>query len=149
MGSNYFESGLWNVVCDRCGSKLKNTEVKLEPRTGEMVCEKCWEPWHPQEITRPIPESQKLPFTRPEGTDTTSPAAPTNRGTVTMLAGALTAVITDSQITSSKRILITGASLDPKGVLSSRPIVSGSGTATVRASVAPYADWTIYYIVTS
>jgi len=34
-----------------------------------MVCSEDWEPRHPQEMIRPIPDQNKLPWTRPEGTD--------------------------------------------------------------------------------
>lgn len=49
---NQFESGKWNVVCDRCGRKYKNDKLRLE-WTGLMVCtgqdtNDCWEP-------KPIP----------------------------------------------------------------------------------------------
>lgn len=70
MRRTWFTSGDWNVICDRCGFKFKATEVKQEPRTGLMVCDRCWESWHPQELIRPLPEQQKLPFTRSEATDT-------------------------------------------------------------------------------
>lgn len=34
-----------------------------------MVCDKDWEMRHPQDLIRPIPEQQKLPWTRPEPAD--------------------------------------------------------------------------------
>lgn len=39
-----------------------------------MVCKPtirpgCWETRHPQELVRPLPEQQKLPWTRPEAAD--------------------------------------------------------------------------------
>lgn len=39
-----------------------------------MVCSPtvkkgCWEIRHPQEFIRPVPDQQKLPWTRPEATD--------------------------------------------------------------------------------
>jgi hypothetical protein len=34
-----------------------------------MVCDQDWEQRHPQELIRPIADQNKLPWTRPEGTD--------------------------------------------------------------------------------
>ena len=31
-----------------------------------MTCSDCWEPRHPQEFIRPIPDQAKLPWTRPD-----------------------------------------------------------------------------------
>lgn len=68
MGRNWFISGEWNAICDRCGNKYKNTELKIDWQ-GLMLCLRCWEPRHPQDLIRPVPEQQKLPWTRPESTD--------------------------------------------------------------------------------
>jgi len=71
--------GVYNVICDRCGFKYKNTQLRKE-WTGAMVCQgpatnDCWEPRHPQDLIRVRPENTKLPFVRPdtEGTLTYSP----------------------------------------------------------------------------
>ncbi len=68
MRNTWFKSGLWNAICDRCGFRYKNTELQQDWQ-GLMVCKTCWEPRHPQEMIRPIPDQNKLPWTRPEGTD--------------------------------------------------------------------------------
>jgi hypothetical protein len=34
-----------------------------------MVCDQDWEQRHPQELIRPIADQNKLPWTRPEGSD--------------------------------------------------------------------------------
>jgi len=60
-----FKSGQWNVICDRCGFKRKSNDVR-EEWTGLMVCEECWEPRHPQDFIRSIPDDQTVPFTRPD-----------------------------------------------------------------------------------
>lgn len=66
-----WELGKWLVICDRCGFKKTNDEVMREPSTNLMVCkDTCWEPRHPQEFIRPHPDEMKVPFTRPEPTDT-------------------------------------------------------------------------------
>lgn len=61
--------GLWNVICDRCGFKYKSNELKKE-WTNLMVCNSCWEPRHPQDFVRSIPDQLPLPYTRPEAPDT-------------------------------------------------------------------------------
>lgn len=68
MASNYFLSGSYNVICDRCGFKYKAGELKKE-WTGLMVCHKCWEPRHPQDFVRGVGDTQAPPWNRPETTD--------------------------------------------------------------------------------
>lgn len=68
MKRTWFTSGDWNAICDVCGSKFKASEL-IQRWDGLMVCQKDWEMRHPQELVRPIPDQQKLPWTRPESTD--------------------------------------------------------------------------------
>lgn len=63
-----WESGKWNVVCDRCGFKFKNTDLRDE-WTGYKVCSECWDPRHPQDFVRAKPDNKPLPWTRPEPND--------------------------------------------------------------------------------
>ena len=66
---NYLELGSFNAICDRCSLKFKNHMLKRE-WTGLMVCEKCYEPRHPQTLIR-VPEEQiSTPWARPEPDDT-------------------------------------------------------------------------------
>lgn len=61
--------GKWLVICDRCGFKRVNTEVRKD-YNGFMVCaDTCWETRHPQEFVRSREDNQKVPFTRPKQTD--------------------------------------------------------------------------------
>lgn len=69
MRNTQWQSGRWNAICDVCGFKFKNTQLK-ERWDGLMVCQSDWETRHPQEMIRAIPDENKLPWTRPEGTDT-------------------------------------------------------------------------------
>lgn len=74
MKKNWFASGDWNFICEVCGFKRKASDG-LERWDGLMVCKPtlkpgCWETRHPQELIRPVPDQQKLPWTRPESTDT-------------------------------------------------------------------------------
>jgi hypothetical protein len=61
---NYFKSGAWNTICDRCGQKLKSTQVRKE-WTGYMVCGPCFEVRHPQDFLRVHEEKITVPFSRP------------------------------------------------------------------------------------
>ena len=139
MRNTWWISGDYNAICDVCGFKFKASQLKKR-WDGAMVCERDWETRHPQELIRPIPDQIKLPWTRPEGTDQ---YVNSQIKTAVMLAGLTSVIITDSTISTSTPVLIIGDITDSKGVLLG--VVSGSGTATITASVAPAADWTIYY----
>lgn len=69
MKSTWWKSGSWNALCDVCGFKFKAETLKLR-WDGLMCCAADWEIRHPQELIRPIPDQSKLPWTRPEATDT-------------------------------------------------------------------------------
>lgn len=84
MKTNFFESGNWNFICEVCGFKRKATEG-VERWDGFMVCKPtikkgCWEMRHPQDLIRPIPDQQKLPWTRPEASDQFISVTMTNSG---------------------------------------------------------------------
>lgn len=66
---NYLELGAWNAICDRCGYKHKNHQLRKE-WTGLMVCSKCFEARHPQDLLKPPHESAPIPWMRPEPVDT-------------------------------------------------------------------------------
>ena len=68
MSKEKWISGSWNVICDRCGFKFKNDELRDE-WTGFKVCKECWEPRHPQDLLRSKPEKISVPWTRPEPAD--------------------------------------------------------------------------------
>lgn len=68
MRFTWFRSGKYNVICDVCGFKFKETDLRKR-WDGLMVCERDWEQRHPQELLRPVPDQVKLPWTRPEGRD--------------------------------------------------------------------------------
>ncbi len=69
MEDLYFLKGSWNVICDRCGEKFKATQLRQE-WTGLMVCQGCWEPRHPQDFLRTVPDRMSVPYTRPRPADT-------------------------------------------------------------------------------
>ena len=139
MRKTWFENGDWNAICDECGFKFKAKDLKKR-WDGAMVCSRDFETRHPQELIRPISDQQKLPWTRPEGTDQ---FIDSKIKSVVMLANQKSVVITDATISTAHFVLVIGNIQDSKGVLAG--VTSGAGTATITASVAPAADWTIYY----
>ena len=63
-----YRHGQWNAICDRCGFKLKSSQLKKE-WTNLRVCQECWEPRHPQDFVKGRADNQRVPWTRPEGED--------------------------------------------------------------------------------
>jgi len=70
MDYTRWKGNTWNAICDRCGFKFKNTDL-LQDYQGLMVCKTCFEHRHPQELLRPVQDQHKLPWTQPEGDDST------------------------------------------------------------------------------
>lgn len=65
MKDTWWKSGQYNALCDVCGFKFKNTDLRKR-WDGLMVCGKDWETRHLQELIRPVPDQRKLPWTKPE-----------------------------------------------------------------------------------
>ena len=82
MRTTWWKSGGYNTICDICGFKFKDTDLKRR-WDGLMTCDKDWEIQHPQERIRPIPDQRKLPWTRPEATDTFNGTSAVNGTPVT------------------------------------------------------------------
>lgn len=62
---NYYKKGTWNVQCPVCGFYYKSEELKKR-WDGLMVCQKDWEPRHPQDLLKTFREENgQLPFTYP------------------------------------------------------------------------------------
>jgi len=61
--------GEWNAVCDVCAQKYKSGDMKKR-WDGLMVCPNDWEPRHPQDFLRAVPDRQYVPWSRPETPDT-------------------------------------------------------------------------------
>lgn len=68
MTKNYYVSGGWNCICDRCGKKKKISEVTRE-WTGFLVCNTCFEERHSQDFVRARQDKITIPFNRPRPTD--------------------------------------------------------------------------------
>jgi len=63
-----YVSGDHLVICDMCGFKYYRSECRFNYR-NLLVCEKCWEPRHPQEKAgRPLEGRQLVKDIRQEGT---------------------------------------------------------------------------------
>ena len=61
---DYFAPGDWNAICDGCGAKLKASRLRKDWQ-GWMKCHQCWEPRHPQDFVRGIPDHQSVRDARP------------------------------------------------------------------------------------
>ena len=69
MGSaDYYKHGDRNAICDRCGFKFKLSSLR-KTWDGLLVCRKDWEPEHPQNRIRIMPERVRHVEGRPEPTD--------------------------------------------------------------------------------
>lgn len=60
--------GDWNAICDSCGRKFKASQLRKR-WDGFMVCKDDWEPRHPQDFVRAVPDRQAVPWVRPEPED--------------------------------------------------------------------------------
>lgn len=64
MLTGYLARGEFNVICDRCGRKLKSGQVTKE-WTGLIVCHRCLDERHPQDFVRGVRDQMSVPFSRP------------------------------------------------------------------------------------
>lgn len=65
MANDTFILGDSNAICDVCGFKHKQSQLRKR-WDGAMVCQKDWEPRHPQDLIRPRPERQHIQNARVE-----------------------------------------------------------------------------------
>jgi len=68
MGANYLKHGDWNAICDQCGFKFKASQLR---KTGDKdkplyVCRECWDPYHPQDDLKGVPDNPSVPWSRPD-----------------------------------------------------------------------------------
>ena len=70
-----FVPGDWNSVCDVCAQKYKSSQMRKR-WDGLMVCPNDWEPRHPQDFLRSVPDRQDVPWSRPETPDVFVPSNP-------------------------------------------------------------------------
>ena len=63
--ADYLNVGSYNMVCDECGFKFKNKDIRTK-WDGLKVCKGCWEIRHPQDFVRGVQDSQQVPVARPD-----------------------------------------------------------------------------------
>lgn len=61
--ADYHESGDWNAACYECGRKRKASDL-IKHWQGYYVCPEHWEPRHPQDFVRAVPDIQAPPWTQ-------------------------------------------------------------------------------------
>lgn len=61
--ADYLVVGDWNARCDRCGKKMKGSQL-MTTWQGYKVCPEHWEPRQPQDFVRGITEHPTPPFVR-------------------------------------------------------------------------------------
>ena len=62
------DNGGWLVICDQCGRKYKESELRLR-WDGLMVCPGDWEPRQPQDFVHGVADIQAPPWVRSEQSD--------------------------------------------------------------------------------
>lgn len=64
MANDAFILGDSNAICDSCGFKFKQSQLKKR-WDGAMVCSADWEPRHPQDSLKARPERNNIKDARP------------------------------------------------------------------------------------
>ena len=67
--ADYYADGDHNAVCYECGRKRKASTLKRHWQ-GYWVCPEHWEPRHPQDFVRNVPDIQTPPWVQSMPTDT-------------------------------------------------------------------------------
>ena len=83
--ADYYKSGTWNGICDRCGSKFKFSDLKLE-WDGLYVCTAngCFENRQPQDYVKGVRDDMSVPVSRPDTTIFTDAITVTQPSTVSL-----------------------------------------------------------------
>lgn len=63
--ADYYAPGDWNVTCFRCGRKRKSSELRKQWQ-GFYVCPEHWEPRHPQDYVKSVPDTPSVPWAQPK-----------------------------------------------------------------------------------
>lgn len=79
--ANYFAPGDWNANCFQCASKFKASELKKHWQ-GYYVCERCWEPRHPQDFVRGVLDKPAAPWIQQVGETYATYCTPTTQSAV-------------------------------------------------------------------
>ena len=70
--SNYLKLGDHAAFCDVCGFRFHASELRKR-WDGVYVCNEDWEPRHPSDFIRSIPEKPAPPWSRPRNDDIENP----------------------------------------------------------------------------
>ena len=81
--------GTWNAICDRCGRKRKNYDLRMTWDNLWVCSDTCWDPRQPQDFVEGHADDQTVPIVRSwvvqsMGTTTLSVAASRNATSVTL-----------------------------------------------------------------
>lgn len=60
-----FAEGDWKAQCFRCGGSYLASMLRKEWQ-GYYVCQRCWEPRHPQDFVKGVPDDPSVPWTQPD-----------------------------------------------------------------------------------
>lgn len=63
-----WDNGGWNVICDSCGRKFKDSDLQLR-WDGLMVCSSDWEVRQPQDFVHGVADIQAPVWVRAEQSD--------------------------------------------------------------------------------
>lgn len=63
--ADFWKPGGWNMLCQVCGFKYKNSEMK-ERWDGVWCCPEDWELRQPQDFVRGVRDPMSVPYTAPE-----------------------------------------------------------------------------------
>jgi len=100
-----------------------------------MVCDKCYEPRHPQDFIRAIPDMQRVPFVRPEASDTF-----VSTGFAT---ASITSPLTGATVTGSVDIDVSVSTLAALRTI--KFYVDSILTSTYTVSYSPSASLTSFF----
>jgi len=64
--ADFLKLGDWNADCFFCGKKYKASELKKHWQ-GFYLCSSCWEPRHPQDFVRGVPDKPAAPWVQTTG----------------------------------------------------------------------------------
>jgi hypothetical protein len=66
--ADFWAPGEWNATCDRCGRKRKSGDLQ-KTWNNLYVCREHWEPRHPQDFVKAVPQEPPIPWSRPDPAD--------------------------------------------------------------------------------
>lgn len=62
--ADFYSDGDWNAECFRCGRKFKASMMRKNWQ-GFWTCPADWEPRHPQDFVKSVPDEMTPPWTQP------------------------------------------------------------------------------------